>query len=305
MESLEFNKLQISSIIESGQTANPFDEIGMLLAEISEEADVVLLQKVHNDIQELFSGRYPGFRVGSVKYHDLRHTYNVVLAATRLFHGLYHENISISPDYIFMGLVAAYFHDTGLLPKHSDTHHHTRYSRDHEERSITVLYDYLGKNGFPERYMEHCGVIIKYTNLDWVPPNDNGGANQLNLCGQVVGSADLLAQMADRYYLESLPLLFHEHEDGGINRHSSAIDLMSSTIAFHENIIKKRLSETLGNLAPAMKTHFRKRWGVDRNVYQENIDLNLIHLRKITRNCSMDLSCWGKYLRRNPPTADL
>ncbi len=306
MKKTQLTNIQLNSILESGKTANPFDEIGALYMEICPQADLELLRKIHDDVTAIFSGEYPGFVIGGVKYHDLRHTFSVVLATIRLFHGLYHEQTHLPDDIIFQGLLSAYFHDSGMLPQSSDNHQpNSNYSKNHEERSKSVLKRYLDFNFMPAHYDDNCNTLIEYTNLDWDPKDAKSNDPQLRLCGQVIGSADLLAQMSDRYYLESLPLLFHEHQDGGIDKHSSAIDLMRNTLEFHENVIKKRLEGTLGNLAPAMQTHFQKRWQIDRNLYLENITLNLNYLRKITKNCSMDLSCWGKFLRRNPPSADL
>lgn len=297
-----FSNFQLHYIFESGETANPLDEIITLASQICPETDCKILQKVHTDVTAIFSGRSPGFEASTTKYHDLRHTYSVVLATIRLFHGLYHENCRLPHDLIIQGLLSAYFHDSGMLPQTiSEAQNDAGYTRDHEKRSIVILDRYLHDNQFPKQYCRNCETIIKYTILDWEINSGETVDNQLHLCGQVVGTADLLAQMADRYYLESLPLLFQEHQDSGLDKHTSALELMSSTLDFHEQVIKRRLNRTLGDIAPVMQTHFRQRWNIDRNIYLENIQLNLDYLKKITEDCSMDLSCWGKYLRRNPP----
>ena len=297
MEQEPLTNIQLCSILDSGKTANPFDEIGALFSLICPGSDLSFFRSVHTDITENYLKKHPEFNESPAKYHDLRHTYNVVLATIRLFHGLHHEGIYVAEDLICQGLLSAYFHDLGMLPQETDIHPpFPNFSRDHELRSISALRDYLKGKSLPGHYYENCSTIIKYTNLAWEPDKE------VSLCGQVVGSADILAQMADRYYLESLPLLFHEHQDGGIEMHSSAIDLMSSTLDFHENVVKKRLVHTLDNRALAMSTHFKVRWGIDQNLYLESINLNLEYLRTIVRSCSMDLSCWGKFLRRNPPT---
>ncbi|MDJ0623386.1 MAG: HD domain-containing protein, partial [Desulfocapsaceae bacterium] len=235
----------------------------------------------------------------------LRHTRSVALAAARLFHGLYHEGVAMADDLIIQGMLSAYFHDLGMLPQSSDKKEDAvNYARFHEQRSMMILDDYLDRSNLPVSYRDNCATLIKYTNLDW-EGDENGTQNeQLHICGQVVGTADLVAQMADRYYLESLPLLFHEHQDSGIDSYESAIDLMLSTIDFHERIIKKRLRDTLGNMAFSLRSHFRKRFHLDRNLYLERIALNLDYLEMITEDCAMDLRCWSKYLRRNPPEAD-
>jgi len=297
---------QLHCIFESGGTADPLDEIILLASEICPQSDCSLLRQVHADVSAIFSGRYPGFEASITKYHNLRHTHSVVLATIRLFHGIYHQNRPLPSELILQGLLSAYFHDSGMLPQTpEEAENDASYAQHHEQRSIAILDLYLRTNNFPSRYCRNCETIIKYTMLDWEADAGITEDSRLHLCGQVIGTADLLAQMADRYYLESLPLLFQEHRDSGIDKHTSALDLMRSTLDFHDQVIKKRLEETLGNVAPAMQTHFRRRWNIDRNLYLENIRLNLDYLKKITEDCSLDLSCWGKYLRRIPPEADL
>ncbi len=294
--------IQLHAIFESGNTANPLDEIMELTLQLCPEVDRRVLEKTHWDVTAIFLGRYPGFNENVSQYHNLRHTYSVVLASIRLFHGLLHEQVTVSSDFILQGLIGAYFHDVGMLPQANlETKKNTGHTKHHESRSIAILSSYLQKNKLPKDYWKNCAAIIYYTNLGWDEKPGNITHSALELCGQVVGTADLLAQMSDRYYLESLPLLFQEHSDTGIDHYSSALELMQGTIEFHEKVVKKRLEETLGNLAPAMQTHFHKRWNIDRNLYLDNINLNLEYLRMITHNCALDLSCWGKYLRRNPP----
>ena len=306
MDTSFFANIDLNRIFETGHTTDPLDEFLALAEQICPEADCTLVRHVHRDVTAIFSGRYPGFEASITEYHNLRHTHSVVLATIRLFHGLYHENNRLPHDLILQGLLSAYFHDSGMLPQSTDeVENDTGYTIHHEKRSIAILDLYLKTNNFPEEYRTNCATIIKYTMLDWEAEHDSVSDSELRLCGQVVGTADLLAQMADRYYVESLPLLFQEHRNSGIDRHTSAIDLMRSTLKFHEQVIKRRLDQTLGNLAPAMRTHFRIRWQIDSNIYLDNINLNLDYLRKITRDCSMDLRCWKKYLRRTPPETKL
>ncbi len=89
----EFNNLQLQSVFESGDTSDPLDEIILLVSQVCPEVDLALVRKVHTDVSAIFSGRYPGFRVNTARYHNLRHTFSVVLASIRLFHSLFHEKV--------------------------------------------------------------------------------------------------------------------------------------------------------------------------------------------------------------------
>lgn len=306
MEKIFLTNIQKNCIFESGITTDPLDEVVELISQICPEIDCGLVRRVHGDVTAIFSGNYPGFEASITKYHNLRHTYSVVLATMRLFHGLYHEGRNLPDELILQGLLSAYFHDSGMLPQSpEEAQNNSGYAQQHEKRSIAILDIYLQTNNFPLDYSTNCETIIKHTILDWEAKEGDIADSRLHLCGQVIGTADLLAQMADRYYLESLPLLFQEHQDSGIDKHTSAIELMSSTLDFHDKIIKRRLEETLGNLAPSMRTHFQKRWNIDKNLYLDNIGLNLDYLKRIAEVCSADLSCWATYLRRTPPPTKL
>lgn len=305
MVKTHISELRLHHLFEFGETANPLDEILLLLSEIRLAHHCHLFRQVDYDVKVFFSGEHPSFSANLSRYHNLRHTRSVALAAARLFHGLHHEEVQIDDDMIIQGMLSAYFHDLGMLPQSSDKKEEGgNYARFHEQRSMMILDDYLHRSNLPASYRDNCATLIKYTNLDWEADSNLTQNKQLHICGQVVGTADLVAQMADRYYLESLPLLFHEHQDSGIDKHDSAIDLMLDTIDFHETIIKKRLQGALGNMALSLRTHFHKRFHLDRNLYLERIGLNLDYLEMITEDCAMDLRCWSKYLRRNPPEAD-
>ncbi|MEN8190917.1 MAG: hypothetical protein ABFS19_13810 [Thermodesulfobacteriota bacterium] len=116
-----------------------------------------------------------------------------------------------------------------------------------------------------------------------------------------MGSADILAQMADRYYLERLPLLFAEHQEGGIGNYNSVLELMEQTSDFYHNVVIDRLAHSFGNLTKFMQVHFRERWGMERNLYLENIKKNIKYIRFVLRECQGDIDSVKKYLRRIPP----
>jgi len=125
----------------------------------------------------------------------------------------------------------------------------------------------------------------------------------MQLASFAVGSADILAQMADRYYLERLPSLFQEHEEGGIANYNSAVELMEQTSVFYHDVVIDRLSRVFGKSLPSfMQIHFRERWGVDRNLYLDNIKKNVKYIQLVVESCGGDMEeSLQKYLRRVPP----
>jgi hypothetical protein len=234
-------------------------------------------------------------------YHNLRHSLMVVLASLRLFHGLHCNRVRISEDTLTRGILASYFHDLGMLLQRKDqAEHGTEYMAEHEGRSIRLLQNYLAARNLPQALGADCAIIIKYTELSSDPSTFPGHDDDVMIAGQVVGSADILAQMADRYYLECLPLLFEEQQRGGINEHQTALELMEHTAYFYHNVVLKRLVTTFSDTMLAMQTHFRERHAINRDLYLENIDRNMDYLKDILRKCE-SIACTEKYLRRIPP----
>ncbi len=292
-------------IIENLLNEKPLEEVLVLAKEISPAFDLQLIREIDQDIISFFSGSCPDFQKNTLPYHNLRHSQMVVLASARLFHGLHFNkaSITITSETLFKGLLAAYFHDTGMLLQKNDPDPSAmKYMANHEARSIQFLSNYVDQKGFGENVARDCATIINYTDLTSDPATFDYHTHEVQIAGQVVGSADILAQMADRYYLECLPLLFNEQESGGINQHDSALELMEHTANFYHNVILKRLSTTFSNTSQAMQAHFRERYKVDRNLYLDNIDKNIEYLKKIISQCET-IECLAKHLKRTPPSA--
>ena len=292
---------QLTQIFESGATNEPLDEILSLAALIQPSFNPFLLQQLHQDMARLFGGSYPGFQASTTQYHNLRHTYSVALATARLLHGLSCTGQDISNQVMEQALYSAYFHDTGLLMETSDAATSGAvYTQRHEERSITFMTRYLSHNNLSPLLIQGCSAVITCTNLTLDPRDIAFPSPASKLAGYVLGSADLLAQMADRCYLERLPFLFEEHREGGIETHDSAIELMENTTHFYHNIISERLTKSFADTAQAMQAHFHQRWQINDNLYHTNITKNLDYLTKILETCEDRGECLERFLRRTP-----
>ena len=292
----------LAHLFEGNLNGSHLEEILLLAEKICPSIDLGLIREIYNDLISFFSGLSPHFQRNTLPYHNLRHSQMVVLASARLFHGLHCNHVHISPDTLFKGLLAACFHDTGMLLQEGDpTSSGVKYIANHEARSILFLRNYVVSKGFGDDVSRDCATIINYTDLESDPTTFAYHPHEIQLAGQVIGSADILAQMADRYYLECLPLLFSEQETGGTNQHGSALELMEHTAIFYQDVVLKRLIITFSNTSKAMQTHFREMYKIDRNLYLENIDKNIIYLKKIISKCG-DIDCLEKHLKRMPPT---
>lgn len=295
------DNLFLAKMLETGYTEDPLDEILAILTLMSPDFKRASLLELHREIGLVFEGRHPDYRQSNTKYHNLDHTYSVVLATLRLFHGLYCDGWPVSRDTLTKALFSAYFHDCGLLLKNSEEAvTGATYTIGHEKRSMFFMADYLKEKNFSMPFITDCSLIIQCTNLSIDPDSLFFPSAEMQMASFAVGSADILAQMADRYYLERLPSLFQEHQEGGIANYNSVIELMQQTSAFYHDVVVDRLSRVFGNLTKYMQIHFRERWGVDKNLYLDNIKKNVKYIQLILKSCN-DMDSLKLYLRRLPP----
>jgi hypothetical protein len=117
--------------------------------------------------------------------------------------------------------------------------------------------------------------------------------------GHFTGTADLLAQIADRYYLEKLLLLFEEFKEAKLPGYDSAFDLVLKTRSFYKDVARRRLDEEFKGADRYMLDYFRSRQSVDKDLYREAIERNLAYLDKMLAECGDDLDVFMAGLRRN------
>lgn len=250
------------------------------------DCDLHDLETVYHDNLKLFQGEYGGFQACNTKYHDLDHTLAVFLASARLMHGVYLSGDFFSERNMVIGLIGALFHDAGFIQTEDDTRGTgAKYTVGHEQRSIRFISVYLPTRGFNKESVRDCGQIIACTILNTALEDIEFSSREVELMGKVVGTADLLAQMADRNYLEKLLYLYSEFEEAKMPGFDSELELLKKTEFFYKNQSKKRIEGTLGNIAPFVRLHFSERHTIDKDLYQDYIDKNIEYLKQILNNC--------------------
>ena len=158
---------------------------------------------------------------------------------------------------------------------------------------------YLSGKDFSADDILDCSHIIMCTKLS-LPLNEIPfNSKETGIMGKVLGSADLIAQMADRNYLEKLPLLFLEFREAGMAGFETPLELFKNTEEFYHSVARTRLIEELGNVSSAALYHFRNRWNIDRNLYAESIENNIKYMKKATGDCVDSYDCLIKKFRRN------
>lgn len=276
--------LQFSELVDSKNPQNVLSETKTIIFSIFTDFDFEQINSVLNTVLKLFYGNYPGYRHCTTEYHNLQHTMDVFLAMTRLIHGAILENVAISKENVALGLISALFHDIGYIQQ-SDDQQGTgaKYTLVHVDRGIEFLENYFSHNGFSKEDFEKCRAMIKCTAMNSKMSEIKFPSREIQILGMMLGSADLLGQMADRAYLEKLLFLFYELKEGKVGTYDTEVDLLRNTLDFYENTEKRLISE-LGGFNRYMLTHFKKRWDIDKDLYANAIKKNRDYLEFILNN---------------------
>jgi HD superfamily phosphodiesterase len=291
--------IKLYDLVDLTNLQSILNELKYIVSLMVNDFDHALFEQIYADIKMLFEGDFPGYRASNTKYHDLEHTSAVVLAAARLMHGAFAEGHSFSAKTILLGLIGAIFHDIGFIQADSDVNGSgAKYTIGHEERSIRFMKEYLSQKSFSKQDIEDCTHIIMCTILSLEIKDIPFSSNDIAMLGKIVGSADLLAQMADREYLEKLFMLFKEFEEADMPGYGSELELLQKTQGFYENVALQRLSQGFENVSEFMRSHFKSRWDLDRDLYQESIVANINYLKIVVSSCDGSYGCYLKYLRR-------
>jgi len=259
-----------------------------------------------HDFGELYTGRLSDYRGCDTVYHDQQHSLDVTLAMARLLVGYERscaEEDRLGDERAILGLISALFHDAGYI-RRRDEHrwlNGAEFTAWHVSRSADFLRTYLPRVGLGDmteiatRIVHFTGYEINLDDIELDDPRDS-------MIGHLLGTADLMTQLADRCYLEKCrDRLYSEFVLAGVAisngkpghqnvLYASGIDLLKKTPAFFDSMAKVRL-ETKFNRA---YRYIEALYG-GRNPYYEFIDKNLAYLAHV-----LETEDW-RSLRRNPP----
>ncbi len=259
-----------------------FGEVKYILNLINPEFDFSPIKSVFCDTLRLFGGEYEGYRRCNTRYHDIEHTVMVFLATARLVHAVAITGRDFREEDIDLCLTASLLHDAGFIQTDDDTEGTgAKYSIGHERRSIEFIHTYLGERGYNDEEISACASMIECTILAVSPKDIVFRNSDVEILGKIVGTADLVAQIADRIYLEKLFYLYEEFAEAHIPGFESESELLSKTGVFYEEISKKRLNIDLGGVSGLMHHHFRERWNIDKDLYEEYIAKNIDYLKGV------------------------
>jgi hypothetical protein len=223
---------QISTLVHMENPQDVLDEAKKIASMMVPQLDWEPLNSVFLDVLRFFEGRYPGYLACDTQYHDLKHTTDTFLAMARIIHGAAVMGHPFSEWNIDLGLISALFHDTGYLLADGEEGPGARYTLVHIRRSIDFMDDYFAARGFSRRDFQFCRNILNCTGLDVTIDDIRFTSDENEILGKMLGTADLLGQMADRTYLEKLPFLYDEFKIADVPGLGSELDFLRNTPKF-------------------------------------------------------------------------
>jgi len=253
--------------------------------------DLTPLRRAFDDMKALFTGRYPGYLACDTLYHDMRHTLDMTLATARLIDG--HDRVCAAPDRLgarraMFGVMVALLHDSGYIRRNSESgvENGAVFTKVHVSRSAEFLLNYLPTIGFAAeantaaQLTHFTGYELDFEKFELTDTKDR-------VLGCIVGTSDLIAQMADRQYIEKCrDFLYWEFVWAGIARetqtdgrevvrYTSATDLVIKTPGFYQYLARPRLEKRLMGVERYAAAHLD-----GRDLYREEIARNMQFLHE-------------------------
>ena len=263
-----------------------------------------MLERAFDDVMRIYRGEFPGYLACDTEYHDVQHAMEVTLAMARLLDG-YERSRDGSPPIgernFQLGVVTALYHDIGYLRRVNDKKHRNgaEYTAIHVSRGSRFLREYLPTIGMPD-LAEAAGQIVHFTGYERPVASIRVKDPIHKLLGSLLGSADIIAQMSDRCYLEKCrDRLYPEFVAGGIARKQTDVgeqvvfasgeDLLRKTPGFYASATH-RLNVDLGGAYQFAGNHFG-----GANLYMDAVKQNIRFMERAKDQPEI-------LLRRQPPS---
>ncbi len=287
--------IQLSKLVDPSKPKNILTAAQDIFLHHYPRKQFSIVKKCFSLISELFEGRFPGYRRCNTDYHNFSHTLDTFLATGRLLDGYNLEAAPLAAPLAAELLLAALFHDTGYIQEEWDVEGTgAKYTVEHVQRGIVFLKKHCEIFDIKPESAEIISRIILCTDMSVDISGIPFPSSEERAAGMILGTADLLGQMADRVYLEKLLFLYYEFKEAGIGDYKTEYDLISRNIDFYE-MVKKRFDNELKEMYRYARHHFRERFSVDNNLYIQSIDRHIAYLRKILED---DTSNWRSKLKR-------
>ena len=259
------------------------------------DAPAPALERAFTDAGRMYRGEHRDYLPCDTEYHDIQHVLDVTLAMARLMDGYerggHNGYPPLSKELFLVGVLAALFHDFGYLRRRNDHKHRygAEYTLTHVSRGASFLRGYARELGVGERLAQAASTLVHFTGYERPIESIRLNDQALRNLGLMLGTADIIAQMSDRCYLEKCrDRLYPEFVLGRIPAFASGEDLVKKTPRFYEGACK-RLDDKLGRSYDYAACHFG-----GPNLYLDEMRKNADYAQSISESGELTL-------RRKPP----
>jgi hypothetical protein len=274
----------LADLIDMNDPKGVLEEVKNILGMMFQGPSCQVIEQAFADTVRLFNGGYPGYRRCTTPYHDLKHATDTMLAMARLVHGAILAGCSFTEPQVTLGVMCALMHDTGYIQKEEDTEGTgAKYTGSDTIRSIEFMKSYLADSGLMKEEFAPYADILICASLETRVAELSFPSQTVEILCKLLGTADLMGQMADRIYLEKLLHLYEEFLEAEVAGYTDELDLLKKTKDFYE-MVKERLRGEFDGVCDYVQHHFREHWGIDKNLYIEAIESNIGYLTYILEN---------------------
>ncbi|MCE9634032.1 MAG: HD domain-containing protein [Methylophilales bacterium] len=252
-----------------------------IVRKINPDYDFTRLSRVFNDFIDVFYGDYPGYKQIDTPYHDMRHSMDVYMCALRILHGMHLVDRYVTDDEITLVATAALAHDIGYAQTDDDNEGSgAKYTRTHVNRGIAFMRTYMAESAWHPSWAEDMETAILCTNPAIPFADIEFSSERAKQLARVVGTADLVGQMADRAYLEKLLFLYFEFKEANMGDFKDMHDLLRRTHDFYA-MTRQKLDGGLGSYYDYLVPHFKDWFNLEHNYYMVSVEKNIEYLLKV------------------------
>ncbi len=292
------NDHDVTDTIRTTDPAAVGTEVIRVAHRLFPDAPAPALERAFTDAARMYRGEHRDYLPCDTEYHDIQHVLDVTLATARLMDGYQrgrrNGSLPLSKDLFLVGVLAALFHDFGYLRRRNDHKHRygAEYTLTHVSRGASFLRSYARELGVDERLAQAASTLVHFTGYERAVESIRMSDEALRRLGMMLGTADIIAQMSDRCYLEKCHArLYPEFVLGKLGGFASAQDLLLKTPRFYEGACR-RLDESLGRSYDYAARHLG-----GPNLYLDEMRKNAEYAQAIATEAGEP----AERLRRKPP----
>jgi hypothetical protein len=272
---------EINNLFANSDPCTVWTKAAAILERTNPGYDATLIRNVFNDVMSVFRGDYPGYSSIKTLYHDKSHTLDVFLCAVRLIHGVHISGMLLNDEEMTLIMLASLMHDIGYSQMDGEEGGTgAQYTQTHVKRGIAFMKEYVAGRNLPSSYATALEPMMSGTDPALKFPQIEFPDERTRLLGQIVATADLTGQMADRTYLEKLLFLYLEFKEAQFGNFQNMYDLLRQTNAFYA-LTREKLDGALGGIYARLSFFFKDVMGVENNYYLESIEKNIAYLKKV------------------------